>query len=299
MKAIIKTMNNINLTIFTPTYNRAYILEKLYASLCTQTSDSFEWLIVDDGSTDETEQLVNKWIIEKKIRIRYYKQENGGKQRAHNKGVELAEAPMFVCVDSDDYILPEFVRSHIQKYQEISDKSEVAGIVSLQAHSDGKPIGTYFPENVEQTTLRELYGKLHFKGDATLAYKTDILKKYPFIVEPGEKFIGESYVYNQIDQKYKMVLLPEILLIKEYLDDGYTTNVRRLTKNNPVGYMRLKYQEVEYSTNFIGRCSNTILYEVGCILAKKKLIANAPDKILAALTYPFAWIAWLIFFKNA
>ena len=94
------------MTVFTPTYNRAYILPKLYDSLCQQTVKSFEWLIVDDGSVDNTQELVEKWIEEKKIEIRYFKQANGGKQRAHNLGVEKSKEEIFVCVDSDDYVLP-------------------------------------------------------------------------------------------------------------------------------------------------------------------------------------------------
>ena len=287
------------LTVFTPTYNRAYILPKLYDSLKKQTNKHFEWLIIDDGSTDETEKLVMSWIKDNEIIIRYYSQENGGKQRAHNKGVDLSESELFVCVDSDDYVLPKFVESHLKVYENIKNTEDVAGIVSLQAHSDGKLIGSDFPENIDKTTLNNLYGKLHFKGDATLAYKTQILKKYPFFVEDGEKFIGESYVYDQIDQKYSMVLLPEILLIKEYLLDGYTKNVRRLTKNNPRSYMRLKKQCINYSLDFIGKFKNTILYEVGCILAHEKMIKYAPNKFIAIIAFLPAWLVWLLFYKNA
>jgi len=96
--------NEKRITVFTPTYNRAYILNRLYESLKKQSSKSFLWLIIDDGSTDNTEELVNAWIRENIIEIRYYKQENGGKQRAHNKAVELCDTELFICVDSDDYL---------------------------------------------------------------------------------------------------------------------------------------------------------------------------------------------------
>ena len=225
------------MTVFTPTYNRAYILPKLYDSLCQQTVKSFEWLIVDDGSVDNTQELVEKWIEEKKIEIRYFKQANGGKQRAHKLGVEKSKA--------------------------------------------------------------DLYGKLKFKGDATLAYYTNILRKYPFWVSEGEKFMGEGYVYYQIDQKYKMAVLPEILMIKEYLNDGYTKNVRKLAKNNPKSYAELKRQTIEYSETWKDRYSQTILYMVGCRMARQKAIRRAPYRVLAILAYFPAWIAWLLFYKNA
>ena len=287
------------LTIFTPTYNRAYILEKLYVSLCKQTVSAFEWLIVDDGSTDNTESLVSEWMNENKIVIRYIKQGNGGKQRAHNTGVENARGELFVCVDSDDYVTDNFAEAHLMKLSKIRGDTTIAGIVSLQAHSDGNPIGTYFPEGLKKTTLLDLYGKHKFKGDATLAYYTSVLKQYPFKVADGEKFIGETYVYSQIDQKYELSILPEILLIKEYLPDGYTTNVRKLTKKNPKSYMMLKRQAIVFSTTLKEKYENTILYGVGCHIAHVNMITDAPDKVAAILMYLPSWLAWVIFYKNA
>lgn len=292
-------MENIILTVFTPTYNRAYILGKLYMSLCNQTDNRFEWLIVDDGSTDDTESVIIQWVKESKIKIRYFKQKNGGKQRAHNKGVELCNTPLFLCVDSDDYVLPTFVEDHLTAFDNIKNREDISGIVSLQKHDDGKLISTSLPEGVTESSLMNLYNNLHFRGDVTLAYKTDILKQYPFVVENGEKFIGENYVYDQIDQKYKMLLLSKPLLVKEYLSDGYTTNVRRLTKNNPKSYMRLKRQCIILAPNFKNKVASTILYEVGGILARKPMISDAPDKPLAILCYLPAWLAWILFYKNA
>ena len=192
----------IGITIFTPTYNRAYTLPRVYKSLCLQTCKDFEWLIVDDGSEDETQTLVEKWIKDNVIKIRYYKQKNGGKQRAHNVGVEKSEGELFACVDSDDFITPEFVEKHMQYKKKLIDSS-LAGIISLKGYEDGKPIGDYFPKDLKHTTLTELYGKRKFRGDATLVYYTKILRQYPFVVEDGDKFIGEGYVYYQIDQKYE------------------------------------------------------------------------------------------------
>lgn len=292
-------MANVQMTIFTPTYNRAYRLPKLYESLCDQTCKSFEWLVVDDGSTDNTEDLVKKWINENKITIRYYKQENGGKQRAHNVGVDKSNGLLFVCVDSDDYIVSEFVEKHLMQLELLMKERKFAGIISLQGYTNEKPVGTFFPEGITHTTLTELYGKRKYKGDSTLVYYTEILKKHPFIVEKGEKFIGEGYVYYQIDQEYELLVLPEILTIKEYLKDGYTKNVRKLTKDNPKGYVRLKRQTIEYATTWKERYMQTILYMVGCRMAKEKQIKNAPYKMLAMIAYFPAWVVWKIFYERA
>lgn len=288
----------IGITIFTPTYNRAYTLSRVYKSLCLQTCKDFEWLIVDDGSEDETQTLVEKWIKDNVIKIRYYKQKNGGKQRAHNVGVEKSEGELFACVDSDDFITPEFVEKHMQYKKKLIDSS-LAGIISLKGYEDGKPIGDYFPKDLKHTTLTELYGKRKFRGDATLVYYTKILRQYPFVVEEGEKFIGEGYVYYQIDQKYELLVLPEVLMIVEYLDDGYSKNVRKLTKDNPKSYVRLKKQTIQFSKTWKERYMQTILYMVGCRLAKQSQIKEAPYKALAVLAYFPAWLTWKIFYKNA
>ena len=288
----------IGSTIFTPTYNRAYTLPRVYKSLCLQTCKDFEWLIVDDGSEDETQTLVEKWIKDNVIKIRYYKQKNGGKQRAHNVGVEKSEGELFACVDSDDFITPEFVEKHMQYKKKLIDSS-LAGIISLKGYEDGKPIGDYFPKDLKHTTLTELYGKRKFRGDATLVYYTKILRQYPFVVEEGEKFIGEGYVYYQIDQKYELLVLPEVLMIVEYLDDGYSKNVRKLTKDNPKSYVRLKKQTIQFSKTWKERYMQTILYMVGCRLAKQSQIKEAPYKALAVLAYFPAWLTWKIFYKNA
>ena len=279
----------IGITIFTPTYNRAYTLPRVYKSLCLQTCKDFEWLIVDDGSEDETQTLVEKWIKDNVIKIRYYKQKNGGKQRAHNVGVEKSEGELFACVDSDDFITPEFVEKHMQYKKKLIDSS-LAGIISLKGYEDGKPIGNYFPKDLKHTTLTELYGKRKFRGDATLVYYTKILRQYPFVVEEGEKFIGEGYVYYQIDQKYELLVLPEVLMIVEYLDDGYSKNVRKLTKDNPKSYVRLKKQTIQFSKTWKERYMQTILYMVGCRLAKQSQIKEASYKALAVFAYFPAWL---------
>lgn len=288
------------LTIFTPTYNRGYILKKLYESLCKQTCRDFEWLIVDDGSLDNTNEMVQEWIEEKKIDICYYRQENGGKQRAHNLGVEKANTELFVCVDSDDYVLPEFVRCHLEHWKEVQTDSTVGGMISLQGHNEKTPMGTFFPDGLKRTTLTKLYTKLKFRGDATLVHRTQLLREYPFVVDEGEKFIGEGFVYYQIDQKYCLAIIPQILMIKAYLPDGYTRNVRKLTKDNPKSYVRLKRQTILFSQSWYDRFIQTILYMVGCIMSKEsRPICSAPYKGLALLAYFPDWIVWILFYKNA
>lgn len=288
------------ITVFTATYNRAYILPRLYESLCRQTSREFDWIIVDDGSEDNTYKLVEQWINENKITIHYYKQKNGGKQRAHNYGVAMCQLELFMCVDSDDYIADNCIEKHIERWNEVKNNKKVAGVISLKGDLNGRPLGTDFPENLDCVSRKYLYGKLKFKGDATLVYRTDILRQYPYWVAEGEKFIGEGYVFSQIDQKFDMAVLPEVLTFCEYLSDGYTRNVRRVTKENPKSYMCLKKQTINYSENLYEKYVQTILYLVGCIAAKEKHpIKTAHIQWLAVFAYFPAWLAWVFIYKNA
>lgn len=288
------------ITIFTPTYNRAYKLPDLYVSLCKQTSQQFEWLIVDDGSTDETERLVDAWIKEKKIFIRYLKQENGGKQRAHNTGVLNSDLELFFCVDSDDIMADDCVEKHLERWNQVRNNERVAGIISLKGDLKGNPLGTYFPEGLDCVSRKLLYGKMKFKGDASLIYRTSLFKQHLYWVAEGEKFIGEGYVFSQIDEDHEMAVLPEVLTFCEYLPDGYTQNVRKITKENPKSYVVLKRQTIEYAETWKDRFIQTILYMVGCRMSKEKnAIKRAPYPILAALAYFPAWLAWYLFYKNA
>lgn len=292
-------MKQKTLTIFTPTYNRAYILGRLYYSLRGQENKDFQWLIVDDGSSDDTEALVSGWMEEDIITIKYYKQKNGGKQRAHNKGVMECDTELFFCVDSDDFIVENCVEILLKTWGNATKSKDIAGIVALKGSDSNVPLGTYFPEGIRCSTLEELCGKYKVKGDLALIHKTSILKQHLFWVAEGEKFIGEGYVYQQIDQKYKLIILPKILAVCEYLEDGYSRNVRKLTKDNPISYTELKRQTICYSKTWHERYYHTILCIVGCIMHGKNPFHILPYKGLGILAYIPAWITWFVFYKNA
>lgn len=293
--------DGIIVSIFTPTYNRAYILPRLYNSLCNQTDVRFEWLIVDDGSTDSTEELVLEWIKEEKIHIKYYKQSNGGKPRAYNTGVEKCNKELFIVVDSDDYITNDCVEMMLKTWDKVKDKDHLAGVLALKGDLEGKPLrGFQFPRNVKYTTVNELYYKYKFRTDMTMMYRTDVLKKFPYWVADGEKFIGEGFVWSQIDQEYQMYLLPKVLTHIEFQSDGYTNNVRRLTKNNPKSYVVLKQQTIKHAKSYKDKYLQTILCIAGCIMSnEKEPLKIVPNKFLGVLAYIPAWIVWIIFYKDA
>ncbi len=284
------------LTIFTPTYNRAYILPKLYNSLMNQSNKEFIWLVVDDGSTDETEMLVKKWIDESNICIQYIKQENQGKHIAHNTGVENCQTELFFCVDSDDYLLNNAVDDILSEYPNIRENS-ISGIVSLKLKPDYTPVGTKIPKNVPYSSLSDLYEKYNFKGDTALIFKTSILKRYKFPKIRGEKFVGEEYIYCQIDEKYNLYISSKSYYVCDYLCDGYTSNMFNLIAKNPKGYMKLKQMKLKTSKRFFPSYKAASLYIVGGWLAgESKILKTSTKKTYVILAYPLALIVYIVRF---
>lgn len=279
---------NSYLTVFTPTYNRAYILGQLYNSLQRQTDRNFEWLIVDDGSTDNTKELVGKWLQENKVPIRYVYQENAGKMRAHNHGVRLAKTELFVCIDSDDYLSDDAVACIREAWEH--RKGDVCGIIAHRAFvnkAENKLTINKFP--IEgPTTLSALYNA-GYSGDTTLVFRTDILRQYPFPEIEGEKFITEAVSYNQIDLHHQYMLLDKAPTICEYLADGYSFNEAKTQLQNPKGWALYYNQRARYySPTLKKKLVNTMLYIVYSRLSKaKNIYAQSATK---GILYMLSWI---------
>ena len=258
-------------TIFTPTYNRKILLNRLYRSLQDQTYKDFEWIIVDDGSTDGTGEIVKEFLKEGKIDIRYYYKENGGKQRAYNFGVEKAKGELFICLDSDDeYVTKglEIIEKYWEKYE---DDREIAGIGYLSMYPDGEIIGTAFPLNEMVETQFNIYNKYKVKGDKGLMFRTEIIKEYPFPVYEGEKFITEAIVYNRISEKHKMLYINEKIEIKEYQENGLTSGYNNLLLRNPKGQALYHNERNRHCMTFKDKLLNNAVYYKFCKAAGYKI----------------------------
>lgn len=288
-----------SITIFTPTYNRAYILPKLYESLVNQHYDKFIWMIVDDGSTDETQELVTKFQSENKIKIEYYKQENGGKQRAMNVGFDKCKTDLFMCVDSDDHMTNDAIVNIIEKWEAEGQSKEIAGMVTLRGRSETEPLNCYFP-NIKVSKHLDLYSKHGFKGDLDIIFRSELLKQYKFFVYDDENFMGETYVYNQIDDEHVFLVYNCITSVCEYLKDGYTKNVYRHLKKNPKGYRLLKQEHAIRIDRFIPKFAEMIKYCAADIMCKDGLgFKQCKLKGYYILAYIPGWLAYLIWFKRA
>ena len=226
----------IRLTVFTPAYNRAHTLPRTYESLCNQKCKDFCWLIIDDGSTDDTEQLVKGWMEKDNgFEIQYIYKENGGMHTAHNMAYENITTELNVCVDSDDCMAEDGVAKILKKWDEVKD-SGYAGIIGLDADMNGKIIGKSFPKSMKETTLMGYYA-MGGAGDKKLVYRTDIIKKYPpYPVFEGEKYVALAYKYRLIDQDYKLAVLPQILCNVEYQEDGSSGTMWKQYLKNPKGF---------------------------------------------------------------
>ena len=219
------------LTIFTPTYNRAYSLPRLYDSLLKQDTSLFKWLIVDDGSTDNTKELVDGWISEGKLEIKYMYQKNAGKMAAHNLGVKECDTELFLCCDSDDWMAENSIKTALDFWN--AYQKELSGMVGPRdkKKSETNSLET-LPKNEKTDTLSGLYKKGYF-GETALFFKTSVIRQYPFPVIDGEKFIPEGYVYRQLDDKYELLIYPAYCMDCEYQTDGYTNNGLKLKIKNP------------------------------------------------------------------
>lgn len=279
---------NVNLTIFTPTYNRAYILPSCYESLCKQTSMDFEWIIVDDGSTDGTKSLVEEWIKEGRIKIKYIYQENGGKHRAHNNGINLSSGELFLCLDSDDILVEHAVGFVVEKFRHIGKN---AGMIALKGFKNGSVVGTTMPKSVKHTSMFDLYHKYGFRGDSLPIFKTEILKSYLYPEIEGEKFITEAVIYNRISLSHQLILVDEIIYECDYLPDGYTRNIRKIIKENPQGYI-VYYKEIMVMSCGIKEKVKSIINYIALNLHanNNKIIKHSPKRIITAVLFPIGYL---------
>ena len=251
-------MHNTSITIFTPTYNRASYLIKLYESLCSQTDKDFEWLIIDDGSEDQTEQVLQTLQNENKINIRYYKVENGGKHRAINKGVNLCNTELFFIVDSDDYLTSDAIEIIKQRWSEVKDKEEFCGISGLRKFPDGKIIAQL--KDFQILDLNGIEIKSFVDGDKAEVFKTEILKQFPFPEFENEKFISESLVWYRIAQKYKFRYFSTPIYVTEYLPSGLTRNISKIHRLSPKGSMILYKERIKYEKRTLLKIKGAINY---------------------------------------
>lgn len=276
------------ISVITPTYNRAYILSKCYESLVKQTSQAFEWVVVDDGSSDNTEELVASFINENKIKIKYIKQANGGKHIAHNTAVLNSQGELVVCLDSDDVLTEDAIEKAICFWRENAQPHNTGILAKRGDMVERKPICSELPQGVKECTMFDLTNKYGFEGDTILYFRRELLEKNLFKSFEGERFIPETNMYIEIDKFGTMLLFDEVLYLCEYLPDGLTAKYHSLLVKNPNGTADTYYKQMCMAGDFKTRLKYAVLTNIYKSLStnKKELQFNKNRLLLFATAIP-------------
>lgn len=281
------------ITVFTPTYNRAYCLDRCYESLRRQTSKDFLWLIIDDGSTDGTQELVQKWIdCTKEFEIRYVYKENGGLHTGYNAAIERLDTELAICVDSDDYLVDDAIEC-IETFWHSNDDGCVAGIAALDAKSDGTIIGDPFPQQRCINLIDLLIGKYSIaQGDRKLVLRSDLYKSVaPQMTFPGEKNFNPHYMHLQISRDHDFLVLNKVLCIVEYQPGGMTNSMYNQYYSSPRSFAQTRRLYLSFENAGLKfRFRQCVHYVSSSILAgDRRFLRSSPAKLLTVLAIPFGF----------
>lgn len=262
----------MRITVFTPTYNRRYILDKLYESLKRQTFKDFEWLIIDDGSTDGTQNLIEKWSTNNtEFQIRYYYFENGGKQREINRALDLARGELFFTVDSDDILVDDALEKIDAWEKNLPNSKKFCGLAGSDGDMSGKATNPLFPGEYIDVTFLNRYEEtgLFIGHDRPWVFYTEIHRKYKYPEFKDESFITEAVAWNRMAKDgYQIRCYNDVIYLREHQKDGLTNSILQTLINNPKGYglwLKEMMQLLRYS--WIKRLK--VYYSFYCDLRKK------------------------------
>ena len=287
------------ITIFTPAYNRAHTLVRTYESLCRQTCKNFEWLIVDDGSSDNTKELVGTWLNENRLTLRYIYKENGGLYTGYNTAYANIDTELCVCVDSDDYMPDDAVEKIVKRWTNRDKCVEYCGIVGLDFNvANNKPIGGYFPENITSG----YYSDVKQRGDTKEVMRTDLMKTVsPMVGFPPEKDFNPFYMIAQIVDKYPILVENSNLCWVEYQVGADSMSqgkaIYRQFRRSPRSFAKFRIMQMQQKRGNSERrkFKMCIHYVSACIFAKdRNWLNNSPLKLYTVLAVPFAIVLNLL-----
>lgn len=298
------------ITVFTPTYNRAYCLDKCYQSLRRQTNYNFIWLIIDDGSNDNTKQLVDNWRQQTtEFEIQYYYKQNGGMHTAYNEAYKLINTELSINIDSDDYMTDSAIEDIVDFWHD-NKRDDVGGIYALDTFENGLIIGKKFPDDLKEFRgwgwkkiyYRGNYGKnkvVKIKGDKKFIGVTEKINKYPPIpVFEGEKYYSLYHKQHYIEGDYTILILNKPVCIVEYLLDGSSKNMYRQYLNNPLGFCDMRKRIMSTSPSFQMRFIEAIHYVAESTIAKNRnFFTESPKKFITLIAWPigkmlYFYIKW-------
>ena len=291
------------LTVFTPTYNRAHTLARTYDSLCRQTCKDFEWLVVDDGSTDNTRELIQRFIDEAIIPIRYIYKENGGLYTGYNIAYANIETELSVCIDSDDYMPDDAVTLIVKTWHERGTE-QYAGIIGLDFYAGtDKPINGYFPDDMTECWFLDLFIKHKRRGDSKHVMRTDLMKQVaPQIGFEGEKNFNPVYMLYQVCDERPLLVLNENLCYVDYQqNDSMSASIFCQYMDSPRSFAKLRLLEMNLKRNTLAnRFRSAVHYVSSCLIAKEeRWLKKTSYKILVFCAIPFGFLwYWVVLYKN-
>lgn len=276
------------ITVFTPAYNRAHLLGRLYESLLRQTCQDFIWLVIDDGSSDNTRELVAGWQAEGRIEIQYEYKPNGGMHTAHNRAYEVMQTQLNVCIDSDDWMPDNAVERILSVWERYRDDAGVVGLIGLDVDPNGRVIGSRLPANGTRATLDELYQVYGCAGDKKLVYRNHVTTRSPRFPEfEGEKLVPLSWLYTQIDQLGKLVTMNEPLIVVEYQADGSSATVLKQYFQSPLGFRALREVNIRHAIRTKHRLKNIIHYGFSSLVARDfGSLLHSPAPLWSLVMFP-------------
>lgn len=280
------------ISILTPTYNREKLLGRLYDSLLKNCNSNqglqIEWLVMDDGSTDNTREVIKKYENEKKIIIKYFFQENKGKMTALNFLVKHATGDFIIECDSDDYFTDNAFELILNNLCFM--KENTYALCFLKYDQNMKNIGGLAKK--QETNMFDLYFKDGECGEKALVFNARIRKLYEHALEKNERFVTEARMYHKMDLEYKMQCINEPIMVCEYQENGYTNNIQKLFKENPYGY--LEYFKEIFEHDFSGISWKKRIYVIkhyilfSVLTNNKKILEGVRgigNKFLTAILY--------------
>lgn len=275
------------ITVFTPTFNRVHLLPRLYDSLCKQTSGDFSWLIIDDGSSDGTQELVKQWQAEKKIEIEYHYKENGGMHTGHNVAYRRIKTELNVCIDSDDYMPKDAVEKIVRFWNDLEDKQNYSGFVGLDVTEDGAIIGTKIPEDLKRGSYLNLYKSV--TGDKKFVLVTEEVKKYPLYPEyKNEKLVPLGILYIMMGEEKDFAFTNDVYCVVEYQEDGSTNSIFKQYRESPLGFAYARKIILKYDRSFASQFKTYLHLISSSIFAKDISLAfKNVNPVKSLLVLPF------------
>ena len=276
------------ITILTPTYNRGNIINNAYESLVKQTNKNFEWLVIDDGSTDDTKSIIHNFSKQKKISVRYLKKENGGKHSALNLGIKKAKGNLILILDSDDYLREDAIELVYKYWDKYKNNKKLCGMTFLRKINNPIYKDKLFDECVSNMIdFKYNEGNL---ADMCEVMRKDILLEYPYPIFEGEKFLSEVIVTGEIAKKYDTAYIPIEIYYTNYLEDGLSLNWLNLVVKNPLGARANCMLFMDRRFKFKIRLKNCILFNIYSFIGKKKIFADTKMKVFAFIFFIPSWL---------